>query len=717
MPHSLGPVVIAATVAQLVGLLLVAAIFAGLRRSFPRPYVAAWSWSWLAGAVRAAAGVLVATLPGQPGARLGLTLVLLLAAYLQASWLLQGAHELRSGAPASPRRRRLAIAVPLLLSLASAAAIGASVPRPGGVVLRQLLPGAALALAATVAAIRLWRPAPSAGTIGSRLMAGALLGEAALHVHGSYLSLAMTLRRPIPGYPVYLGFVELGLLTALGIGAVWSLLEEERARLRQSEDTLRQSEERFACLAAASFEGVAISEKGVMLDVNEQLATMLGCPAAELAGRPIQEFVDEPSRALVEAHVSRGSHETYAHQARRRDGSTFPVEIRARSVPYQGRHVRLSAVRDVSERAAAEARQQQLESELRAAAEEWRQTFDALEIGLVLADPGGRIVRVNRKALGRLPGRSASEVAGRVSLAELAADEPWRTLLRLHTGLAADAVAVAAEVRDAASGSAYYVLASPWRRDSARAPWSVLTFRDVTDFVAVQEQLRGARLMEAMGALVAGVAHEVRNPLFSISATVDAMEAGARAQADFGEHLVLLRAQVVRLTRLMQDLLDYGRPAELSPRPSRLEAVVERAARACTELAQERKVRLELDLAQDLPTLHADAARLEQVCQNLIANALQHSPRGSLVRVAGRVDREVAPPQVLCTVEDSGPGLPAGQLARIFEPFFTRRKGGTGLGLSIVQRLVEAHGGEVRAMNLARGGARFEIRLPTSQGA
>jgi signal transduction histidine kinase len=222
--------------------------------------------------------------------------------------------------------------------------------------------------------------------------------------------------------------------------------------------------------------------------------------------------------------------------------------------------------------------------------------------------------------------------------------------------------------------------------------------------------------METMGALVAGVAHEVRNPLFSISATVDAMEAGARPQGDFAEHLGLLRSQVGRLTRLMQDLLDYGKPSELHPRSTRLESVLSRAVRACDTLAQERKVGVELSFAADLPALNADATRLEQVCQNLIANALQHSAAGSVVWVAASLAAEDAPPSLVCTVEDAGPGLPPGQLARVFDPFFTRRKGGTGLGLSIVQRLVEAHGGFVRAENREGGGARFVVRLPFGGG-
>jgi len=108
------------------------------------------------------------------------------------------------------------------------------------------------------------------------------------------------------------------------------------------------------------------------------------------------------------------------------------------------------------------------------------------------------------------------------------------------------------------------------------------------------------------------------------------------------------------------------------------------------------------------PPVARDARRLEQAIQNLLANALQHSPAGATVRVI------VAPAGggVEIRIEDEGPGILEENLHRLFEPFFTRRKGGTGLGLSIVQRIVETHGGRVFAANRRPGGAVFTIALP-----
>ncbi len=227
-----------------------------------------------------------------------------------------------------------------------------------------------------------------------------------------------------------------------------------------------------------------------------------------------------------------------------------------------------------------------------------------------------------------------------------------------------------------------------------------------------EEQLRRARLMEAMGSLVAGVAHEVRNPLFSISAVVDALEPQLGERTAFMEYATLLRSQVHRLSQLMRDLLDYGKPSMLRPSPTSLAEVWRRASRACAALARERKVTVKERLAADVPSLDIDGTQLERAFENLLTNAIQHAPAGSAVLVLAGLDLSGPEPLVRCTVEDDGPGLGPESLERIFQPFFTRRKGGTGLGLPIVQRVLDAHGGRVMAENRAEGGARFTVLLP-----
>jgi len=220
-----------------------------------------------------------------------------------------------------------------------------------------------------------------------------------------------------------------------------------------------------------------------------------------------------------------------------------------------------------------------------------------------------------------------------------------------------------------------------------------------------QEERRREERMAAMGALVAGVAHEVRNPLFGISGTVEAFERRV-GDDSYEKYFTVLKRDVARLRALMRDLLDYGKPAQLERAAVALGSILDDAIRVCEPLA--RDLHVEKRVPAGLPDVFVDRQRMTQVFQNLIQNALQHSPASGSVSVEAGRDGAL----VWASVRDAGAGFDPETLPRLFEPFFTRREGGTGLGLSIAQRIVELHGGTIAAENHAEGGAVVRVSLP-----
>jgi len=217
------------------------------------------------------------------------------------------------------------------------------------------------------------------------------------------------------------------------------------------------------------------------------------------------------------------------------------------------------------------------------------------------------------------------------------------------------------------------------------------------------EVIRTERLA-ALGEAAAVVAHEVRNPLATLANITQLLRLEPAPSERAVELLEMQQSEVDRLDRMVQDLLCYTRP--LQPRLSSMELtqVIRNVAALAGPRAAEGRVRLEVELGPQ-HHLQGDLDHLHMALANVLQNAIEASPQGSCVRV--EVHRGEG--QVSVRVDDEGGGVPAGVIERVFEPFFTTRARGSGLGLAITQRIMKAHGGEVRVSNLARRGARFEL--------
>ncbi len=351
--------------------------------------------------------------------------------------------------------------------------------------------------------------------------------------------------------------------------------------------------------------------------------------------------------------------------------------------------------------------QEELRKKISKSSYEWRITFDAMPHPVLLAEPDGRIVRLNEAAR-ELAGLSFAEVLRRTA-GTIRDAEPWRTIASLLRHEEATT-----QVRDE-QGRTWDVSLSPVISPEGQRG-VVVVARDVTDLVRLQESLRRSETMSAMGVLVAGVAHEVRNPLFGISATLAAFTTRFKRRTEYRRYVEVLQGEVDRLNALMQDLLEYGKPLRLVLEPGSAEEVMQASVAACAPLAEQAQVEIAVEIGtaagSGLPALVLDRKRMPQVFQNLLANAIQHSPPGG--RVAFRAEPAMVGGQagIRFAVEDSGPGFPPDALPHVFEPFFTRRRGGTGLGLSIVQRIVDQHQGEIVAANRPEGGAAVTVTLP-----
>jgi two-component system sensor histidine kinase AtoS len=264
-----------------------------------------------------------------------------------------------------------------------------------------------------------------------------------------------------------------------------------------------------------------------------------------------------------------------------------------------------------------------------------------------------------------------------------------------------------------ASGKVVHAQASVSRmRDpGGRQLGAVVTIEDVSEVKALTDQLMRADRLAALGELTAGVAHEVRNPLGIIRASVQLMEDSECDRQRVTSAAQVIKQEIDRLDRVIKALLDFGRPAAPTMRPVAVELVLEDVALFSTTFAKRSHVKLEHHYAAHVPDVMADPEQLKQVFVNLISNAVQAMPGGGTLSVTTGQENGF----VFVTFRDTGGGIPADVLGKVFDPFVSMRDDGTGLGLTIVHRIVDDHSGHMEVTSEPGVGTAFTVWLPAIQ--
>ena len=213
-----------------------------------------------------------------------------------------------------------------------------------------------------------------------------------------------------------------------------------------------------------------------------------------------------------------------------------------------------------------------------------------------------------------------------------------------------------------------------------------------------------------MGELTAGVAHEVRNPLGVIRASVQLLEDAKGDPERIHEAAEVIKQEIDRLDRVIKALLDFGRPSKPTLVHTDLNEVLQDIVLFTNRFAKQSNVHIVEKLDSELPAVHGDPDQLKQVFLNLVTNAVQAMDKtGGTITIETRGAGEY----VEVSVSDNGPGIAVGDLPKVFDPFFTKRAEGTGLGLTIVHRIIDEHEGHIEVES-GPGGTVFNVTLPAA---
>ncbi|MFQ5735256.1 MAG: nitrogen regulation protein NR(II) [Thermodesulfobacteriota bacterium] len=257
---------------------------------------------------------------------------------------------------------------------------------------------------------------------------------------------------------------------------------------------------------------------------------------------------------------------------------------------------------------------------------------------------------------------------------------------------------------------------------------SIIIFQDLTRLRAMEEQLRRDEKLKALGELSVGIAHEIRNPLASISGSIQVLKDEVSLDGDNNKLMEIVLRETSRLNMLITDYLLFARPARETREVVDLNAIIGETIQLFANAPEASDIGIESDLPGSV-FIKADARQLGQVFWNLFLNAAHAmsgsgtlavsshlSPGAGEAGVSGDAGEE--PATVSVTVADTGTGIDREDLLRIFDPFFSTKDSGTGLGLAIVHRIIETHGGRIDVQSDAGGGTVFTIVLPVlAEGA
>jgi len=497
-----------------------------------------------------------------------------------------------------------------------------------------------------------------------------------------------------------------------------AMLRDDRVQgitvLARDVSALRRNETRFTELFETLQEGIYIATpEGRILDVNPAMVRMLGYESKEeLLKHTVPEILVDPAerKALMEQveryRMIQGREITLL----RKDGSSIvclnsAVAVRDHSgkvARYQG------ALVDITER-------REMEHQLHQQQEFARRLVDNFPDLILVLDTASRYTFVSPRCFEvmgyTLEEAQHMEFGGRTHPEDLpAALSVYKDILAGKQSFASLELRVRHK-----QGEWRRILFnfSPLSDERGNIEGVVLSGRDVTDIKRLEEQLIQAEKLAAMGQMLAGVAHELNNPLTAVLGVTELLRERAQTDESTKRQLELTHRQARRAARIVQNLLEFSRPASPQKKPLDVNNLIERTLQLHEHSLRRNAIEVDFHPQPEFPGVVGDANQLIQVFLNLVSNAEQAIRE---VRDSGRLQIRLGKVanRISVAFQDDGVGIRPEALPRIFDPFYTTKRpgGGTGLGLSICMSIIREHGGTIEAESLPAGGSAFTVYLP-----
>jgi two-component system NtrC family sensor kinase len=486
--------------------------------------------------------------------------------------------------------------------------------------------------------------------------------------------------------------------------------------LARDVSALRKNETRFTELFESLQEGIYITTPdGAIVDANPALVRMLGYDSKEeLLKRQVPEiFADRADRKKLKELVESQSQIVGREiTLLRKDGTSIVCLNTAAAVrDNSGRVLRYQgALMDITER-------REMERRLHQQQEFARRLIDSFPDLILVLDTGAHYTFVSPRCI-EILGYDLNEVQ-KMEFGGRTHPEDLPAALALYGDILSGKETFASlEIRVRHKLGEWRRIRfnfSPLCDEGGGIEGVVLSGRDVTDLKRLEEQLIQAEKLAAMGQMLAGVAHELNNPLTAVLGVTELLRERQGVDEPTKRQLDLTHRQARRAAGIVQNLLEFSRPASPQKKPVDINSLIERTLQLHEHSLRRNCVEVDFRPQPALPEVVGDANQLIQVFLNLVTNAEQAIRE---VRESGRIQIRLAyqSDRITITIQDDGVGIRPESLPRIFDPFYTTKRpgGGTGLGLSICMSIIREHGGNIEAHILPAGGSAFTVYLPVA---
>ncbi len=504
-------------------------------------------------------------------------------------------------------------------------------------------------------------------------------------------------------------------------------------RLREKEFELERSKAFATAIVESAAEGIVLIDAGFRIEsLNEAAVKMFGVTSDEVIGKDVRDFLSRDDYVVLESDTAQyrqsGTSELFNGgrdiTGRRADGSEFPMHLHLRELKLEREHCYTALIRDISE-------QRARESEIQRQNEQLNATIAFSPVGIYTADKEFRIVAANF-ALANMLGYRVQELIGRRFSDLFHPDDIDTAEKAVHSSLAGGPGHYSAHRRylhkDGHIVQTHINVAVG--HDSEGGPEFVVTnVEDLTERLGAeaqvrdqQEQLTRLDRLSTLGEMMAGVAHEINQPLTAISTYAQSglrfMDPKNPKPDRLREALTKLSNQARRAGAVVERIRELGRQEVSTNQSVRTDHLIEQIEELAVIDARARGARIRLELNASLPSVWCDPIQIQQVILNLIRNSVDSMEacefrNGDEIILRTSMDEDGV---TTIAVIDCGTGVSEAAAADLFRPFSTHKRSGLGLGLSISRSIVTAHGGQLDYYNNPLTGATFYLTLPQVPG-